>query len=702
MQYGWLIDCYADEQRSRIVVWLWNRQAVKFEFPFSPSFYIYHNDTAEVERRLRGLEKIDVRRVCKKTAPFMHERELLEISTRDFILWKKLSSHFHSENSHSFEVYNADISPEQQFMLEKNIFPFSFMRISGSKIECMDSQNELYYDLPALHICSLSSNMYSTSGSIQKVCIDGEYISGEEERVLHEITRVLDSIDADIVITEGGDRALLPLLFRRAHELGINSFRLGRECGKRGYSQRTYTAYGRTMYRPAPVFLNGRIHIDVSNSFIFRESGVEGLAELSRLSNIPPQQLSRLSPGSAVSSMEVIEAYRRNVAVPWNKNMPEKFKSAAELLKSDRGGFIYNPVTGFFTDVYSVDFSSMYPSIMARENISFDTLNCSCCSTSAVPDLSYHFCSRKKGIVSSVVKGLIERRRAYAMTGGTAAEQRRTALKWVLVTSFGYTGYRNAKFGSIECHESINAFGREILLRTAKRAEASGFRVLHGIIDSLWLKGEGDIKRLVSDVSREERIPLEIEGKYRWIVFLPNKTNTEGSLNRYYGVFENGEYKLRGIELRRSDAPDIVSFTQYLLLEAMRDASQADVKQRIEMGLKNICSVVSALRAHTYPSEGLVIKRRFSKRAEEYVHDTRERRALLHLLDAGMELHPGESAGYILSRKDALPVQPGAMHSAAYDASAYMHLVAAGLETMLLPFGYDRKRIEKRMSIRCS
>ena len=36
-------------------------------------------------------------------------------------------------------------------------------------------------------------------------------------------------------------------------------------------------------------------------------------------------------------------------------------------------------------------------------------------------------------------------------------------LKWMLVTCFGYTGYKNAKFGRIEVHEGITGRSREIL-----------------------------------------------------------------------------------------------------------------------------------------------------------------------------------------------------------------------------------------------
>jgi len=36
---------------------------------------------------------------------------------------------------------------------------------------------------------------------------------------------------------------------------------------------------------------------------------------------------------------------------------------------------------------------------------------------------------------------------------------RDSVLKWMLVTCFGYTGYRKAKFGQIQFHERISETG---------------------------------------------------------------------------------------------------------------------------------------------------------------------------------------------------------------------------------------------------
>jgi len=60
----------------------------------------------------------------------------------------------------------------------------------------------------------------------------------------------------------------------------------------------------------------------------------------------------------------------------------------------------------------------------------------------------------------------------------------------MLVTCFGYTGYRNAKFGQIQVHERITETTRELLMQINEMAENMGYEVLHGIVDYLWIIGE--------------------------------------------------------------------------------------------------------------------------------------------------------------------------------------------------------------------
>jgi DNA polymerase I len=177
---------------------------------------------------------------------------------------------------------------------------------------------------------------------------------------------------------------------------------------------------------------------------------------------------------------------------------------------------------------------------MVNLNISSETVLCTCCpdSQKRVPFNHYNICQQHIGLIPRVLKPLIERQMTYKKRitseheRAEEYEMKQNILKWLLVTSFGYMGYIKARFGRIECHESITDYGREILLRTMELADGMDFEILHGIVDSLWVKGRNP-EWLCDTVTREIGIPLELKGEFRWIMFLPNKSNGVGALNRW-------------------------------------------------------------------------------------------------------------------------------------------------------------------------
>jgi len=85
-------------------------------------------------------------------------------------------------------------------------------------------------------------------------------------------------------------------------------------------------------------------------------------------------------------------------------------------------------------------------------------------------------------------EGLKARAKEVAPEEAAQYKDRQNALKWMLVTCFGYLGYKNARFGKIEAHEAVTAYGRDKLLAAKEICEAAGFRVLHGLTDCLWLQ----------------------------------------------------------------------------------------------------------------------------------------------------------------------------------------------------------------------
>ena len=106
-----------------------------------------------------------------------------------------------------------------------------------------------------------------------------------------------------------------------------------------------------------------------------------------------------------------------------------------------------------------------------------------------------------------------------------------------MVTSFGYLGFNNAKFGRIDAHIAVCAFDRQILLQTAKIAEKDGFRILHGIVDSVWIQQKKKMKNtavtkqdyleLKESIKEQTGFAISFEGIYKWIAFVPSKINNQ-------------------------------------------------------------------------------------------------------------------------------------------------------------------------------
>ncbi len=592
---------------------------------------------------------------------------------------------------------------DHRYYLAHGIFPMGLLETEGHYHQ-LDSPYRLDYRMPDLKVMRLDIDVNARNhiptydDPLCSALLGADSVDGGEEDVLNGVLEMVRRHDPDIILTQNGDSFYLPYLSRRAELLGME-FDLGREKGVRNAKGKSYFTYGRIVYKPPAQKLRGRIHIDADSSFTFEEGGLPGLIDMSRLSHISLQEMSRLSPGTAISSMQVNEAVHCGTLVLWKKNLPENFKTAADLIVSDRGGFIYEPKVGIHDRVVEFDFASLYPSIMVRYNISPETMECDCCPDSRriVPGIGYRICEKETGLLPRVLRPLIKRRLSFkklAKGGSRHAkifDARARALKWVLVTCFGYTGYRNARFGRIECHEAINAYGREILLRTSNLAERRGFRVLHGIVDSLWLQGEGDVDAFSKEVSQLEGIPLMMDGMYNWIVFLPNITTGVGALNRYYGVFENGEIKIRGIALRKHDTTTIVRELQQEMLDRL--AMCKDSKEfiaTIPEVLDIVGHYVETIRSGSVPLEKLVITKRVSKEVEEYTQNNESLEALRQMKRNGFSVPPGEAIEYVmLSGEERVKVAKFLDGDEAYDPEKYVEMALRAASELLVPFGYD-------------
>ena len=723
LTHGWIIDAYADYDRDSIVLWLWNeRGAHRIEDPrVVPTFYLHASpsDLPAIRRRIEILDGVrDVREVQKRIALEDDEpKPVLEIVPRHYRNIRNLAHILDSNGGYvDHRLFNVDLRFSQRYAIEHDIFPMGLLHYANGVWRAEEEHFALDYPLPALRKSLLDLHVDNPAGiprmqdKLLGARVDDVEIDGDAETILKGIDAVVRSKDPDVLMTDGGDAFLMPYLAAKASDLGVN-LQLGRDPDKfAGVKAKSYFTYGKIVYKPGQYILRGRLHLDRGH-FAFRESDFAGLAELSRLSTLTPQEQARLTPGTAFSAMQVNQAYHDGCLVVWKKNRPEDFKDAENLLRGDRGGFTFEPEVGVHEGLYELDFSSLYPSIMVKYNISAETLDCSCCTLDGlpVPELRYHLCTRRVGIVGRVLKPLIERRRYYKkMKKEPGPLQdvytgRDTILKWTLVTSFGYQGYKNARFGRIECHEAINAYARNILVRTMEIAESHGYEVVHGIVDSVWLRPKSDtdpIEKVREHIAGSIGLPIELEGRYKWIVFLPCKTTGIGALNRYYGLFQDDEFKLRGIELRKHDTPEFINICQEAMLGELSLASTAaEFRERIPKAVDILRWTAKCVLDRAIPVHQFILTKSVSRALPEYVVLTATAAALKQMEKRGFAVEPGESVRYVLLDARArdserkVRVAEFLQGDEEPDAWEYIRLLCRSGQTLLAPFGYTEENL---------
>lgn len=733
---GWLLDLYPSERG--MVIWIRTEEStLKFIDDYDPVLYV-HGSRSDLKELESGLETSQT----VKKIDYVSKRVNLRDRRRSRVMRITATSiarlpHFARKvvrlgGYRKYHLFNVDIPHARAYLYRTDLFPLAKVRLtvrSKLRFELRDSPESCDYQVPDLKILQLEVEprrrgiLPSFDDPIASISISGEdggtLEEGDEAEKLLGLVEAVREEDPDIIFTRGGDSWVIPYLARRAQVNEVlDGMVLGREPEPISVSQRkgrSYFSYGKIYYKPPAHYLLGRFHIDIENSFIYSECGLEGLIELSRLTRVPLQQMARSSIGSAMSSVQLYTVLKDDVLIPWMKREPEEFKTAWKLLEADRGGFIFEPRPGIHEGVGELDFGSFYPAMMEKYNISPETVLCECCPDSKirVPEVGYNICERRKGLIPKVLELVLAKRREYKRRLRSTADpairealdRRQRALKWILVTCFGYLGYRNARFGRIEAHESVTAFARKNLLKAVKTAERRGFEVVHGIVDSLWVSkpgaGEAEFNSLAREIGRRVGLPIFLEGVYRWIVFLPSKVRPGVPvLNRFYGVFEDGRLKARGIMARRRDTPKLVRTAQMRMLEEVAEARDAgEFSRSIPRALRFIQRYARGLMGWKAPAKELAIRKQLSRHPLSYRVDAHSAIVARQMLEAGIELQPGQTVAYVvinarsenpMLRVRALPLIEGRVR---YDRRWYLDLLLDAAEELFGPFGFTRERI---------
>ncbi|MGB8252966.1 MAG: DNA polymerase domain-containing protein, partial [Anaerolineaceae bacterium] len=725
---GWLLDLYAGS-RDGLVVWFIGEDGLRYRLKqdFPVTFYAAAPPSHLSE--LAGFAKRFGRQV---EVTFTRRRELFSGDDIPVLAIRVASpaqqpAIFHQLAGRFPAVifYDADIPLMLRYAALHGTFPLAYCTFRSDPqgnlhdLEVLDSPWDLNPPVAPLRVLILEPNVNPSHAAPEYLVVKdkqhGCQLDFSPARpFLLNVRALLQQKDPDLLLTRWGDTWLLPKLLKLSEEFDI-PLPLNRDAGSAILyrPERSYFAYNQIIHRGQQMHLSGRWHIDAHNAMMWGDYGLEGVFELARVTGLPMQTTARVSPGTGISAMQMTVALRDGILIPWHKQQAEDLKSAAELFSADQGGLVYQPTIGLHRDVGEIDFVSMYPSVMVHFNISPETVGADVPSAETIPSLGLKIDRQHEGLIPRTLRPLLEKRVSLKrnLTLLPVWDPRRkrykactSAHKWLLVTCFGYLGYKNARFGRIEAHQAVTAYGREALLEAKEAAEQLGFTVLHMYVDGMWVKKDGastsqDFQPVLDAILERTGLPISLDGVYRWVAFLPSRRDARVAVpNRYFGVFQDGTLKMRGIEARRGDTTPFIARTQLEMIELLARAGDA---ARLEATLPQLAVLLRRrlrqMYSLTLPLEDFLVTLRVSRNLDEFRVPSPAAQATAQLAAIGKNLRPGQHVRLLLTRGEPgvhawdLPQAP---LPSSLDLERYRVLLLRAATTVLQPLGLPEDRLE--------
>lgn len=362
--------------------------------------------------------------------------------------------------------------------------------------------------------------------------------------------------------------------------------------------------------------------------------------EMARVTGVPFNFL--LSRGQQVKFISQLfrKAREQNLVIP---NLEK-----AQGDEAYEGATVIEPIRAYYdVPVATLDFASLYPSIIQAHNLCYTTL----LSKTSIDKLQLKkdedyivtpngdcFCTAKvrKGLLTQILEELLTSRKLAKKAMGTETDPfkkavyngRQLALKISANSVYGLTGATNGKLPCLAIASSTTSYGRQMIEKTkaeveAKYTIANGYthdaQVIYGDTDSVMVKfGETDMKRVMelgeeaaNYVSSKFIRPIKLEfEKVYYPYLLINK-------KRYAGLYwtnpeKHDKMDTKGIETVRRDNCRLVQVVietvlRKILIDRDVDGAQDYVRETISSLLQNKVDLSM-----------LVITKAFTKHEHQY------------------------------------------------------------------------------------
>ncbi|MEZ0248753.1 MAG: DNA-directed DNA polymerase I [Thermoproteus sp.] len=426
---------------------------------------------------------------------------------------------------------------------------------------------------------------------------------------------------------------------------------------------------------------------------------------LSRIAKMPLEDLTRSQVSAWIRNMLYYEHRKRGWLIPNKediiKSRGEAYTKAIIKGKKYAGAVVLDPPAGVFFNIYVLDFASLYPSVISRWNLSYETVNCQNREGADKPiaELPHWICKGRRGITSLLVGILRDLRvHVYKRLAKNAQTQQekalydvvQSAMKVFINASYGVFGAETFPLYCPPVAELTTALARYVMTSAVLKAVELGMEPIYGDTDSLFLLGASDDKiKGLMDYTAQLGIDIELDKAYRFVLFSGRKKN-------YLGVTVDGNVVIKGLVGKKRNAPVFIKELMDDVVEKLKAVGTLDdifkVREEVSALVKDY---EARLREKRITLDKLAIKTSLNKDLDEYTKNKPQHVKAAELLSkaAGIKLGRGDVITYIKTR-DPLGVKPVQLARIdEIDDRKYIELMATTIEQVLEALGFTMEEL---------
>ena len=426
---------------------------------------------------------------------------------------------------------------------------------------------------------------------------------------------------------------------------------------------------------------------------------------LMRVSKLGLEDLTRSTVSVWIKNLFYWEHRRRGYLIPRKDDIANlKGKKVTEATikgKKYAGAIVMEPPQGLFFNVTVLDFASLYPSIMKRWNISYETIDPDPSKCNKIADIVdeqnrviHKVCMDRPGITALIV-GLLRdfRVRLYKKKAKDKSLNEVTrswydvvqrAMKVFINAAYGVFGAETFQLYAPSVAESVTALGRRVITATKNKALEMGLIVLYGDTDSLfiWNPEESKLNELRKWVEETFGLELEVDKTYKFVAFSSLKKN-------YVGVLSTGEIDVKGMVGKKRNTPDFIkNLFIYILKELATISEPEDAFKVIDRIREELEKHYKLLKFKIFSLDEVAFRATLSKPLSEYKKSTPQHvKAALMLSKYGMQIMAGDVIAYIKvkSKEGVKPIQLAKVSE--IDVQKYIDAMRTSLEQLFTALG---------------